>query len=43
MGVIPLPASGKIAVDANILIYSVETQEPYWSLLQPLWNAAKSR
>ena len=42
MGVISLPANGEIAIDANILIYSVETQEPYWLLLQPLLSAAKA-
>ena len=41
MGVIPIPQGGEVGIDANILIYSVETQEPYWTLLQPLWDAAR--
>jgi predicted nucleic acid-binding protein len=40
MGVINLPPSGKAGFDTNSLIYTVEAQEPYFSLLQPVWQAA---
>jgi len=42
MGSLALPPSGFIYVDANAAIYSVETQMPYWPVLQPLWQTAKA-
>jgi hypothetical protein len=39
LGSIALPASGSIYLDANSLIYAVEKKAPYWSLLQPVWQA----
>ena len=41
MGQLILPASGPVYIDANILIYSVEKIDPYWTLLQPFWQAAQ--
>ncbi|OUL23387.1 VapC toxin family PIN domain ribonuclease [Nostoc sp. T09] len=32
-----LPASGIIYIDTLVLIYTVETNPDYYSLLQPLW------
>ena len=40
MGVIDLPSHGSIYLDAAPLIYSVERIEPYWSLMQPVWDGA---
>ncbi len=40
MGTLILPASGRIYVDANAVIYAVERIEPYQTLLEPLWQAA---
>ncbi len=42
MGSLALPSSGSVYLDANGFIYSVERIEPYCSLLQPMWQAAKS-
>ena len=42
MGQLTLPASGPVYLDADVIIYSVEKIEPYWSLLQPLWQAAQA-
>ncbi len=42
MGALTLPASGSVYVDANAVIYAVEKIEPYASLLEPLWQAAKA-
>lgn len=41
MGSLALPASARVYTDSDIVIYSVETHPLYWSLLQPLWQAAK--
>lgn len=41
MGQLSLPASGSVYVDTNIVIYSVEKIDPYWTQLQPLWQAAQ--
>mgnify|MGYP007082012421 CR=1 FL=1 len=35
MGQMILPAEGSVYVDTNIIIYSVEKIEPYWTMLQP--------
>ncbi len=42
MGSLNLPESGRIYFDANAVIYSVEKLEPFWSVLEPAWQAAKS-
>jgi predicted nucleic acid-binding protein len=39
MGVISLPPSGTVYVDANAVIYLVERIEPYLSVSAPLWDA----
>ena len=41
MGQLMLPSSGSVYVDANVVIYSVEKIDPYWTVLQPLWQAAQ--
>lgn len=40
MGLLTLPASGPVYLDANGFIYSVERIEPYRTLLEPLWEHA---
>jgi predicted nucleic acid-binding protein len=40
MGTLSLPASGRVYVDANTVIYAVEKIDPYAPLLAPLWTAA---
>jgi predicted nucleic acid-binding protein len=42
MGQLTLPTSGLVYLDADVIIYSVEKIEPYWSLLQPMWLAAQT-
>jgi predicted nucleic acid-binding protein len=42
VGSIALPPSGSIYLDANTLIYSVETHSTYWPLLDPVWQAARA-
>ena len=39
MGTLELPASGKIYLDANCFIYSVERIDPYRAVLDTLWQA----
>ena len=41
MGQLSLPSSGAIYLDASVVIYSVEKIEPYWNLLQPVWQSAR--
>lgn len=41
MGSLILPAGGSVYLDANCFIYSIEKVDPYYSLLQPVWQAAK--
>jgi predicted nucleic acid-binding protein len=43
VGTLTLPASGLVYLDAQVVIYSVETHADYWPLLQPLWQAAQAR
>ncbi|HEX6292416.1 MAG TPA: PIN domain-containing protein [Herpetosiphonaceae bacterium] len=43
MGALSVPASGRVYVDANIVIYAVERIEPYRTVLEPLWQAAQQR
>lgn len=40
MGTLTIPASGRVYVDANAVIYAIERIEPYRTLLEPLWNVA---
>ena len=42
MGSITIPATGDVYLDANVLIYCVETHPIYWPLLRPVWAAAKA-
>jgi predicted nucleic acid-binding protein len=37
MGQLILPSSGVIYIDTPVLIYSIEWNPEYYSLLQPLW------
>jgi len=39
MGPITLPESGVVAVDANIVIYTVEKHPLYSPILRPLWES----
>ena len=42
MGTLTLPPAGRVYLDANAFIYSVEKIEPYTSQLYPLWVAARA-
>ena len=42
MGALRLPGSGSVCIDANVVIYSVEKIEPYFTLLVPLWQSAQA-
>lgn len=42
MGTLNFPAGATVYVDTNIVIYSVESVEPYSALVRPLWEAARS-
>ena len=37
MGELTLPESSLVYVDTQILIYSVEKHQTYWSILRPMW------
>jgi predicted nucleic acid-binding protein len=39
MGTLSVPASGRVYLDANTVIYAVEHIEPYCTVLEPLWRA----
>lgn len=39
MGHLSLPTSGRIAVDANVIIYTVQGHPVYEPLLRPMWQA----
>ena len=41
MGALTLPPSGPVYLDTNGFIYSVERIEPYRSILEPVWLAAR--
>lgn len=41
MGGLALPEHGIVYLDANSIIYSVERIEPYRTILQPIWEAAR--
>ena len=42
MGTLTLPPEGPIYLDSNSIIYSIERNEPYRTLLDPLWQQAQS-
>ncbi len=42
MGQIALPSQGSIYLDASVIIYSVERNEPYLTLLAPAWQQAEA-
>lgn len=42
MGTLKLPPSGRIYLDANIVIYAVEKIPAHRSILEPLWLKVKS-
>lgn len=42
MGRLNVPASGRVYLDADALIYSVEKLAPYDRLLEPVWLAAQA-
>ncbi|MBW4495119.1 MAG: PIN domain-containing protein [Oscillatoria princeps RMCB-10] len=37
MGELMIPSSATVCADTSVIIYSVEENPDYWSLLQPLW------
>ena len=43
MGVLVLPASGSIYLDANGFIYSIERIGPYRAVLDTLWQTVSTR
>ena len=42
MGQIELPSHGSIYLDTSAMIYSVERNEPYLTLLAPAWRQAEA-
>ena len=42
MGTLTLPSSGSIYLDTSAIIYSVERNEPYLTLLAPAWQQAEA-
>ncbi len=42
MGPVTLPSHGAIYLDTSAIIYSVERNEPYFTLLVPAWQQAES-
>ncbi len=42
MGELALPAHGKVYLDVNCIIYTVELFEPYKTALHPVWAAARA-
>ena len=42
MGPLILPTGGSVYIDANAIIYSVERNEPYFTLLAPVWRQAEA-
>ena len=42
MGPIELPPSGTIYLDTSAIIYSVERNEPYLTLMAPVWRQAEA-
>jgi predicted nucleic acid-binding protein len=41
MGSLTIPTLGPVYLDTNCFIYSVERIEPYRSILEPIWLAAR--
>lgn len=41
MGRLDFPQNARIALDASVIIYSVEKVQPYFALLAQLWQGAK--
>ena len=42
MGSIELPSYGSIYLDTSAIIYSVERNEPYLTLMAPVWRQAEA-
>ena len=42
MGSIELPSDGAIYLDTSAIIYSVERNEPYLTLMAPVWRQAEA-
>ena len=42
MGSLTLPSHGAIYLDTSAIIYSVERNEPYFTLLAPAWQQAEA-
>ena len=42
MGAIRLPSHGSIYLDTSAIIYSVERNKPYLTLLAPVWQQAEA-
>ena len=42
MGPLTLPSHGAIYLDTSAIIYSVERNEPYFTLLAPAWRQAEA-
>ena len=42
MGALRLPSHGAIYMDTSAIIYSIERNEPYFTLLAPLWQQAEA-
>ena len=42
MGGLVLPVSGSVYLDANAFIYSVERIDPYYNMLESLWQATRN-
>lgn len=42
MGPLILPTSGRVYIDAQIIIYTVDKEPNFWPRLQPLWQAVQS-
>lgn len=41
MGLITFSAGTRVAIDTNVLVYTVERIQPYMSALSPLWESAE--
>lgn len=42
MGEIGLPSQGVVYLDSSAIIYSVERNDPYFTLLAPVWQQAEA-
>lgn len=42
MGTLTLPTQGSVYLDTSAIIYSVERNEPYLTLLAPAWQRAEA-